>query len=77
MGITKEQGLAAWNRRWPMWVEKARAKHGAAYTYPSPVRSDEGKIEIVCPEHGSFGRGRRSTCMARGAPNAQAWGRTR
>ena len=74
MGITKEQGLAAWNRRWPMWVEKARAKHGAAYTYPSPVRSDEGKIEIVCPEHGSFWQRPAKHLHGQGCPKCSGLG---
>ena len=73
-GDPQEQGLAAWDQSGQCGWESP-CSTGAATT--GPVRSDAGKMkEIVCPEHGSFGRGRRSTCMW-GYPKCSGLGRTR
>lgn len=58
MALTPEGGNRTWEKRFDQWVEDCNAKHNNAYTYPSRERfKDENgrwKIEIVCPEHGSF-----------------------
>ena len=54
MALTKEAGSRLWMSRWEDWKDRARAKHGCKYAYPSPDRDDDGKINIVCPDHGEF-----------------------
>ena len=53
MAMSKEQGEQVWLSRWSDWVRMASEKHGGRYTYPGAVRVD-GKVRIVCPDHGEF-----------------------
>lgn len=47
----------------PKFVERARAVHGDKYDYSRVVyKNDSTKVEIICPEHGSFFM--RSSCVA-------------
>ena len=53
MALDKEAGERLWVSRWEAWKIAASTKHLARYTYPSHERVD-GKIRIVCPDHGDF-----------------------
>lgn len=76
MALSKQQGGALWEKRWPEWVKKASAKHAGRYQYPRHDRV-EGKIEIICPDHGSFWQDPAKHVYGRGCPACAGLGRDR
>lgn len=68
MPMTKEAGAKQWLARWPAWVERAKAKHNNKYSYLKTEKDDEGKIEIVCPAHGTFKQTPQKHMYGRGCP---------
>ena len=58
MALTKEGGVKKWEKNFDAWVKTCQEKHNHKFTYPTSERTlDENgrwKLEIVCPEHGSF-----------------------
>ena len=68
MPMTKEAGAKQWLARWPAWVERAKAKHNNKYSYLKTEKDDEGKIEIVCPAHGTFKQTPQKHVYGRGCP---------
>ena len=68
MALSKEQGEAVWLRRWEAWKGRAARKHAGIYTYPSPERTREGKIRVLCATHGEFFQAPNKHMIGRGCP---------
>lgn len=58
MALTPEGGQRKWENNWEQWKLDCAKKHDNKFTYPSMerVKDENGrwKVEIICPEHGSF-----------------------
>lgn len=77
MANTPAGGEATWLKRWPDWVDKATEKHSGRYTYPDSTRvqaEGDWKINVVCPEHGTFLQSTRKHMWGRGCPQCAGRG---
>lgn len=69
MPLSKEQAAKIWEtKRFAEFVAKANLKHANAYQYLDPVKTDEGKVRITCPEHGVFEQAPNKHLFGRGCP---------
>lgn len=73
MALTKEAGERLWQSRWGSWVARANQAHSGKFSYPSSIRVD-GKLTIVCPDHGEFQQLPQKHMHGQGCPKCRGLG---